>query len=116
MLDEAVLHRVVGGPAVMKTQLQHILDTCKEAKWLTLQVVPFSHGSYTGGLGAFTLFDFEDDIHSPVVYVEGQAGSLYLERESDLRRCNLAYNHLTAAALSPPESIKLIAAVARTLD
>lgn len=116
VLDEAVLHRVVGGPGVMKEQLRHILDTCAAAEWLTLQVLPFSHGSHPGELGAFTLFDFEEDVHSPVVYVEGQAGGLYLERESDLRRCNLAYKHLTAAALSPPESIKLIAAVARTLD
>jgi hypothetical protein len=115
VLDEAVLHRVVGGSAVMREQLKHILETCKAAPWLTLQVIPFGHGSHPGVLGAFTTFDFPEEVHSPVVYVEGPAGGLYLEREADLRRCNLAYNHMTAAALSPPESAKLIAAVARSL-
>ncbi|WFE29441.1 helix-turn-helix transcriptional regulator [Solwaraspora sp. WMMD791] len=113
ILDEAVLHRRVGGTDAMRAQLTHILDTVKANRWLTLQVVPYSHGSYPGELGAFTIFDFEEDIHSPVVYVEGQAGGLYLERDADLRRCNLAYNHITAAALSPPESAKLITALTR---
>jgi hypothetical protein len=115
VLDEAAVRRVVGGPAVMREQLEHILEMCESASWLTLQVVPFGHGSHPGMLGAFTMFDFPEEVHSPVVYVEGLAGALYLEREADLRRCHLAYNHMTAAALSPPESAKLIAAVAASL-
>lgn len=115
MLDEAALHRLVGGAEVMKAQLKHLVDLSKSAEWLTLQVVPYSHGGYPGQFGAFTMFEFEEEVHSPVVYVEGQAGSLYLEREADLRRCTLTYTHMTAAALSPPESAKLIAAVARSI-
>lgn len=110
ILDEAVLRREVSGPAVMAGQLKHLL---KLPKWITVQVVPFSSGSYPGTLGAMTIFEFEERLHTPVVYVEGQAGNLYLEKEDDLRRCNLAYNHMTASALSKQESARLIAAVAR---
>jgi len=39
--------------------------------------------------------------------------NLYLERETDVLRSNVAYNHMTAAALSKQESAKLIAAEAR---
>jgi hypothetical protein len=61
------------------------------------------------------MFEFDDAVHSPVVYLEGQAGSIYMEREADLRRCSVMHDHMVAAALSPPESAKLIAAVARSM-
>jgi hypothetical protein len=109
ILDEAVLHREVGGPLVMAGQLRHLL---KLPKWVTVQVVPFSNGGYPGTLGAMTIFEFEERLHTPVVYAEGQAGNLYLEKEDDLRRCNLAYNHMTASALSKQESAKRFAAMA----
>ncbi|MGH3647189.1 MAG: Scr1 family TA system antitoxin-like transcriptional regulator [Micromonosporaceae bacterium] len=67
------------------------------------------------GFTRFTIFELGDDARSPVVYVEGQAGGIYMERSVDVQRCNVAYNHLTAAALSPPASVKLIAAALRDL-
>ncbi|PZS35542.1 MAG: XRE family transcriptional regulator [Pseudonocardiales bacterium] len=109
LLDEAVLHREVGGRAVMADQLRHLTRLPKQ---VTLQVVPFRSGGYPGTLGAFTIFDFAEKMHAPVVYVEGQAGNLYLKKEVDLRRCSLAYSHIAAAALSKQESATLIAAVA----
>ncbi|MQA24569.1 MAG: helix-turn-helix domain-containing protein [Micromonosporaceae bacterium] len=112
VLDEAVLRRVVGGVEVMRRQLEHLRSMVDQ---VTLQVVPFSHGGYPGMLGAFTIFEFNEDIRSPVAYVEGQGGGLYLEKAPDLQRCNVSYNHLTAAALSPPQSAKLIAAVLRDM-
>jgi hypothetical protein len=110
ILDEAALHRVMGSPKIMHDQLMHLLEMGKRH---TIQVVPFDHGGYPGTLGAFTIFDFDEAVHTPVVYVEGQAGNLYMEREPDLRRCTAAYAHMTAAALSPPESAKKIATIAR---
>lgn len=109
VLDEAVLHRAIGGPPIMQGQLKHLLAL---PKWVTLQVVPFENGGYPGTLGAMTIFEYEERMHTPVVYVEGQAGNLYLEKEADLRRCNVAYNHMAAAALSKQESARLIAKVA----
>jgi transcriptional regulator with XRE-family HTH domain len=110
ILDESVLRREVGGKAVMATQLKHMAAM---AKRMTLQVVPLSHGGYPGVRGALTLFEFDEQMHSPVVYVEGQAGNLYMEKAEDLHRCTLAYNHMTTAALSRQESTRLITAVAR---
>jgi transcriptional regulator with XRE-family HTH domain len=113
ILDEAVLRREVGGPSVMAAQLRHLLTL---PVWVTVQVVPFSNGGYPGTLGAMTIFDFEERLHTPVVYVEGQAGNLYLEKEDDLRRCNLAYNHMTASALSKQQSAGLIKTVAEQYE
>lgn len=110
IFDEAALRRKVGNPSVMAAQLQHLLAL---PDWITVQVVPFGNGGYPGTLGAMTIFEFEERLHTPVVYVECQAGNLYLEKEDDLLRCNLAYNHMTASALSKQESARLVAAMAR---
>ncbi|WP_280439883.1 helix-turn-helix domain-containing protein [Nocardia cyriacigeorgica] len=109
ILDEAVLHRVVGSPAVMREQLEHLIAMSER---INLQVVPFSHGGYPGTLGAFTIFEFAENTHSPVVYVEGPAGNLYMEREADLQRSSVVFAHMIAAALSQTESRKLIARLA----
>lgn len=113
VLDEAVLRRQIGGPGVMANQLDHLL---KLPKRVLVQVVPFTNGGYPGTLGALTLFEFAEELHTPVGYVESQAGNLYLEREDDLTRANLVLNHINAAALSKQESRELIAAVARQLS
>jgi transcriptional regulator with XRE-family HTH domain len=110
ILDEAVLRREIGGPAVMAGQLRKLATLARE---ITIQVVPFAQGGYPGVRGALTVFEFPDDRHSPVGYVETQAGNLYVEEPDDLRRCNLVLNHLTAAALSKRDSLKLISTVAR---
>ncbi|MET8278473.1 helix-turn-helix transcriptional regulator [Micromonospora sp. NPDC005174] len=113
ILDESVLRREVGGSHVMAAQLKHLLAM---PQWITVQVVPFKNGGYPGTRGAMTIFDFDDRLHSPVVYVECQAGNLYLEKADDLDRCNLAYNHMTASALSKQESARLIEAVAHQYE
>lgn len=105
ILDEGALDRPIGGVDVMKDQLTHLLTM---AKRVNLQVLPRSHGSHAGLRGGFILFGFDEDIHSPVVYIEGQAGNLYLEKEADLKRCGAAYEQLSAAALSTKESVKLV--------
>ncbi|WP_163508736.1 helix-turn-helix domain-containing protein [Fodinicola acaciae] len=105
ILDECALDRPVGGAEVMKEQLNHLADIAKQ---VNLQILPRSHGGHAGLYGAFTLFGFDENIHSPVVYVESQAGNLYLEKEADLQRCGAAYEQLQAAALSTRESVKLL--------
>jgi len=113
ILDEAVLRRAVGGPDVMAEQLHRLSLMSKQ---ITLQVVPFSAGGYPGVRGAMTIFEFDEDMHSPVAYVECQAGNLYMEKTEDLHRCLLAFSHMTAAALSRQESAKIINAVAEEYE
>jgi hypothetical protein len=50
-----------------------------------------------------------------VVYVEGQAGNLYLEKDDDLRRCQQTMNHILAAAPGPERSLALIRQVAKEM-
>ncbi|MEU8186651.1 Scr1 family TA system antitoxin-like transcriptional regulator [Micromonospora carbonacea] len=53
---------------------------------IELQVLPFSEGWHAGAVDSFSILEFLDGIHSPIVYVVSQAGDAYLAREDDLRR------------------------------
>ncbi|WP_213456762.1 helix-turn-helix domain-containing protein [Rhizomonospora bruguierae] len=113
IVDEAVLHRQVGGPAVMADQLRHLL-TMTEKPNLTFQVLPFPVGAHPGMHGAFAVMDFPDSADPELVYVENMAGALYLEKEPDIRRYTEMFNQLRAAALNPVDSRKLLHSMIRS--
>jgi len=110
ILDEAAVRREIGGPMVMAAQLRRLQALSKR---ITLQVVPFTHGSYPGAKGGLTIFEFDERMHSPVAYVESHVGNLYMERPEELLSCNVTFRHMQAAALSKQQSLKLISAAAR---
>lgn len=113
VFDEAAIRRVVGGPGVMAEQLGHLVKMADRPN-IRIQVIPYDQGAHPGMFGAFEIFEFEE-LHSPIAYVEGQAGILYLEKAEDLTRCNLAWTDLVASALSPQDSVRMIAGIAREL-
>lgn len=111
VLDEAVLHREIGGPRVMEEQLRHLTDMAARPR-VDLQVLPFSagpHASLGGMIGIFSFPGPDED----VACIDTAAGTLFLERSMDVRKTSAAFQHLTATALSPAESIDLIAAAIR---
>ena len=111
VLDEAVLRRQVGGPAVMAAQLAHIGQMAGQPN-VTVQVLPFTAGAHPAMLGSFTLMQFPDPGDKDVVYLEAETGALYLEKQQDVRRYSLMIDYLRAQALGPAESRALIAQMA----
>ncbi len=114
ILDESILHRLVGGREVMKEQLTYMLDQI-ETKICEFQIVPFSAGDYAGTLGKLDIYSFDEELHTPIAFVESQAGSLYMEKPEELRRCIDAYTYIRSTALSPEESVKLLKQRAQNL-
>lgn len=106
VLDEAVLHRVVGGPQVMHGQLNRLVELAGTPS-ITIQVIPYSVGAHPAMDSTFRILDFADLMPS-VVYVEGLVGWIYVERQFDIDRYRLIFDHLRTVALNPQESIKLI--------
>lgn len=104
LLDEAVLHRVVGGPVIMAAQIEKALDAARREK-VTIQVIPLNIGAHAAQDSNFVLLDFED---SSVVFVEGLANNQYLERKADVARYREALDYLRDSALSPRDSIHYI--------
>jgi transcriptional regulator with XRE-family HTH domain len=100
LLDEAVLHRKIGGPTVMAAQIEKVLDAVRREK-VTVQIIPFDTGAYAAQDSNFIIFEFED---SSVAFVEGLAGNQYLERKDDISRYREALDYLRDSALSPRDS------------
>ncbi|MFR0354102.1 helix-turn-helix domain-containing protein [Streptomyces sediminimaris] len=110
VLDEAVLHREVGGPGVMARQLRRLLDTA-HLPHVRLQVLPFAAGAHVGITGPFVIFSFSSTSDLDVVVLDHLTSSLYLERKEDLGAYSEAFKDLQSHALSPEDSFDYIAAI-----
>jgi transcriptional regulator with XRE-family HTH domain len=111
VLDEAALHREIGGSAVMHEQLLHLMEMAHHPQ-IDIQVMPFSagpHASLSGMIGVFSFPGSDPD----VAYVDSVSGTLFLERAADVQATSTAFQHLSATALSPAASVDLIKAMAR---
>ncbi len=102
VVDEAALHRCVGGRDVMRRQLEHVIEAT-ELPNLSLQVVPFSVGNYAAE-NAFTLLRFAEPELPDIVYVEYLSGALYLDKRSDVELHAKVANRLAVEAESPEMS------------
>jgi len=111
VFDEAVLHRVVGGPEVMAEQLRRMVDVADQPE-ITIQVIPFAVGGHAGVESTFTILEFDDDVGLPrVLHVEDVFGSLQFERDADVDRSIEVFERCKAVALSPADSVELMAAM-----
>ncbi|MFC9626092.1 helix-turn-helix transcriptional regulator [Streptomyces sp. NPDC056930] len=108
ILDEAVLHRPIGGREVMRKQLIRLLDYA-DHRWMQVQVLPFGAGEHASLDGAFTTMRFDDD--PDIVYTEDIVSGHMTANPETIRDAARRYAHLQAAALSVEASAALIARV-----
>jgi transcriptional regulator with XRE-family HTH domain len=112
ILDEAVLHRQVGGPAVMARQLTALAQAAGRPD-VIIQVLPFTAGANAGMDGHYVILAFPDPEDPPVAYVEGLMGDVYVEAPDEVDRFSLAWTYLVTQALDPAESAAMIATLAK---
>ncbi|GAA4595672.1 transcriptional regulator with XRE-family HTH domain [Actinoplanes octamycinicus] len=110
VMDEAVLHRQIGGAEVMREQLTAMLELAK-LRNVTLQVIPFKEGAYASMLSSFAILTLPAGPN--VVYIEGLTGDLYAEGD-EVQRCVTVLNELRASALSPSASLEMIKQIRET--
>ncbi|MET7296301.1 helix-turn-helix transcriptional regulator [Streptomyces griseoloalbus] len=106
VLDEAVLHRPIGGTGVMRRQLAHLLRFTGH-RWVHVQVLPNKAGEHASLAGSFNFLRFEDD--PDVVYTEDVISGHMTANSETIKEAALRYAHVQAAALSVEESAELIA-------
>ena len=104
ILDEGVLTRPVGGPAVMRDQIERLVKTARQPR-VVLQVVPSGVGAHAGLAGQFAIASFDGP--PDVVYLDNALAGQVVERSADVARVALLYDILKAEALSPRASADL---------
>ncbi|MFE9674521.1 helix-turn-helix domain-containing protein [Streptomyces sp. NPDC006259] len=107
VLEESVLGREIGGPDVMREQLEH-LNTLATEPHITVQVLPATVGAHPGLSGQFSILQFTDGPQAGVVYLERFANDLCLEKQSDVQCYGTMHEHLQAESLSPDRTRDLI--------
>lgn len=107
VIDEAALHRMVGGLPVMREQLEALVVMARMPH-VTLQVIPFGAGAHPGMPGSFVILDFPDPADRELVHVDGMTSAQFLERESEIRHFTLTFQHLVASALNLADSMALL--------
>ncbi|MEV6984175.1 helix-turn-helix transcriptional regulator [Sphaerisporangium sp. NPDC051017] len=112
VVDEAVIRRSVGGRDVMRAQLAALQDHAARPN-ITVQIVPYAVGEHPGLDGCFTLLSYPDPADPDIAYIEGTMGDVYMESAEDVAAHKLRFERISAVAMSPEDSIKLINKVAQ---
>jgi hypothetical protein len=116
LIDEAVLHRRVGGLGVMASQLGKIIDAVDRGQ-VTIQVIPFEVGAHAAQDSNFVLLEFDNEPGlSPVVFVEGLTGNQYVERDADVARYRDAIERLRGSGLNPHDSVQRVDELRKTFS
>ncbi|WP_333770660.1 helix-turn-helix domain-containing protein [Streptomyces sp. IBSBF 2435] len=103
LIDEGVLYRPVGGAAVMREQLLHLLDVLRRPG-IRLQVASYAASAAATPGTAVTYLRFAQGFLPDVVYLEHMTSALYLDRLDDVDRYRAALDELSALAATPAAS------------
>jgi transcriptional regulator with XRE-family HTH domain len=108
VLDEAVLHRLIGSPPVMHDALTNVADLSRRPN-LVVQVIPASHGASAGLGGAF---DIAAGDGMPETLRMEAIVDQNTEKRSLVRKAAVAFDRVRADALPRDASRDLILKVA----
>ncbi|WP_214411696.1 helix-turn-helix domain-containing protein [Sphaerisporangium fuscum] len=105
LIDESVLQRPVGGPAVMVEQLDYLAELA-DRPGIRVQLVPFDTPCTDGFLSSFTIAELPD---APTVVSIESAGTGEVSTAYDLVAAAWGqYDRIRAEAYRPGESLKMI--------
>lgn len=114
VLDEAALRRPVGGSAVLRTQLHHLVEVAQLPR-VTLQVVPFRRGGHAAAGGSFTVLRFGEADLPDIVYIEQLTSALYLDARKDVDHYMEVMDRLSAEALTPAHTARFLREITREI-
>ena len=107
VVGQEALHREIGGPGVMRIQLELLLNA-GQGRDVAVRIVPFSSGTHPGLQGPFTLLKLTEP-DEKLLFVESVGGDRFVRDEPELIDEYERYlEMMTAKALSPEEGAALL--------
>jgi transcriptional regulator with XRE-family HTH domain len=82
VLDEAVIHRWVGGPEVMRDQLSYLKEMAEHPR-VDLRILPFTQGTHHGMRDSFTIFEFPSEDEDYVVNIENPHRDVLIQNDPE---------------------------------
>jgi hypothetical protein len=108
VVDEAALRRPVGGPRVMRDQLEALITIVTKMPNVRLQVLPLAAGGHAAAGGSFTILRFPQRELPDVVYLEQLTSALYLDSREDVDFYFDAVNRLFVEAAPLNETVHIL--------
>jgi transcriptional regulator with XRE-family HTH domain len=113
VMDETALRWPVGGPEVMRAQIDHLVEVNRLPQ-VTLQLMPFANGPHPAmRAGAYHLFRFRARELPDIVYLNGLVGAVYLDKADDVVVYREALDRLGAQAAPARKTEALLATIRR---
>lgn len=103
VIDEAALRRPIGGEAVMRAQLQHLVEI-SELSHVTIQVIPFRTGGHAAAGGPISVLRLPAIELPDVVYLEQLTSAQFPDRPADIEYYRHTMNRLVTEAETPDDS------------
>ena len=107
VLDESVLHRIVGSPTVMLAQLKRLLEIADLPR-VSIRVVPYDAGAVPAGVNKFIILGFEPDDMANVVLIEDLLHHRYIEQPEEVETYKATFRTLTSLAAGPEQTRNMI--------
>lgn len=107
VMDESVLHRVVGSPAIMRAQLERLLELA-DLPHITLRVIPYAAGALPAPNNKFIILRFAQPAVPDVVFIEGLTEDLYREEPHDVETYSTTFGALAQLAAEPDATRDII--------
>jgi transcriptional regulator with XRE-family HTH domain len=107
VVDEGALHRPIGGRAVVRGQLQHLIEMADHPA-VTIQILPFHAGAHSAMGGPFTILRFAEPDLQDVVYIEQLTSALYLDKPAEVDSYLEVMEQLCLQAESAANTPKLL--------
>jgi Domain of unknown function (DUF5753)/Helix-turn-helix domain len=114
VVDEAALRRSIGGRAVMREQVRHLIDMADHPA-VTLQILPFHVGSHPAMGGPFTILRYAEPDLRDVVYIEQLTSAIYLDKPVDVDSYLEVMEQLCLQAEPAAETQKLLTEILNSL-
>ncbi|WP_214415310.1 helix-turn-helix domain-containing protein [Sphaerisporangium fuscum] len=114
LIDEAALRRPLGGQAVMRAQVDRLLELSASSS-ITLQVIPFGQGGHSAAGGPFTILRFGERELPDVVYMEQLTSALYLDKREETDPYMKVMDRLCVEAATVTESRRFLDALRKEL-
>ncbi|WP_433697012.1 helix-turn-helix domain-containing protein [Nocardiopsis sp. CA-288880] len=108
VVDEAVLHRPVGGVEVMKAQMRALLDAARNPR-VQIQVLPIARGAHSAMNGPLVILNMAHA--ESLVYVEIPGSGQVISDPDVVANCVEQFGDLRSVSLSPAESLSFIASL-----
>jgi transcriptional regulator with XRE-family HTH domain len=113
VLDESTLYRSAGSAAVLRGQLEHLVDVAS-AEHVDVRVLPFTAGLATIDVSSFAKIEFSAGLESGLVYVEST--NAFITDPAEIATYERRMADIVNASLTEDMSVPLIERAIRRLE